>query len=66
MLYGLGCVQVKLRGFRIELGEVEAAILAVPGIVETVVTLVTGSLSGQQQLVGYYAPDNVDASLVRC
>lgn len=32
--------QVKVRGFRIELGEVEAAMLAVPGIVEAVVVVV--------------------------
>lgn len=52
-------MQVKLRGFRIELGEVESAILAVEGINEVVVTIVTGGLSNTQQLVGYYAPDTV-------
>jgi len=36
--------QIKLRGFRIEPGEVEAALRAVPGVGECVVTLRDGSL----------------------
>ncbi len=36
--------QVKIRGFRIELGEVEAALLALPGVRETVVVAQGGAL----------------------
>ncbi len=42
--------QVKVRGFRIELGEVEAALLAHPEVVETVV------VAADQRLVAYLSP----------
>ncbi|HEX4953510.1 MAG TPA: amino acid adenylation domain-containing protein, partial [Thermoanaerobaculia bacterium] len=44
--------QVKVRGFRVELGEVEAALLAEPGVKETVV-VVRGA--EEKRLVGYVA-----------
>ncbi|MBF6209344.1 amino acid adenylation domain-containing protein, partial [Streptomyces gardneri] len=44
--------QVKLRGLRIELGEIEAALLAQPGIAQSVVVLRSDAHAGDQ-LVGY-------------
>ncbi|MGW1013612.1 non-ribosomal peptide synthetase [Streptomyces termitum] len=47
--------QVKVRGFRIELGEVEAALAALPGVREAVVTAVRET--GETALAAYYVPD---------
>ncbi|MEU6582103.1 amino acid adenylation domain-containing protein [Nocardia sp. NPDC046763] len=44
--------QVKLRGLRIELGEIEAALLAQPGIAQSVVMVRADAHTGDQ-LVGY-------------
>ncbi|MEV6428724.1 amino acid adenylation domain-containing protein, partial [Nocardia sp. NPDC051463] len=44
--------QVKLRGLRIELGEIEAALLALPGVSQSVV-LVRSDAHAGDQLVGY-------------
>ncbi|OQS16456.1 non-ribosomal peptide synthetase, partial [Nocardia donostiensis] len=44
--------QVKLRGLRIELGEIEAALLAQPGVAQSVVVVRSDARSGDQ-LVGY-------------
>ncbi|WP_432277954.1 non-ribosomal peptide synthase/polyketide synthase [Nocardia cyriacigeorgica] len=44
--------QVKLRGLRIELGEIEAALLAQPGIAQSVVVVRADAHAGDQ-LVGY-------------
>ncbi|MBF6303063.1 amino acid adenylation domain-containing protein, partial [Nocardia amamiensis] len=44
--------QVKLRGLRIELGEIEAALLAQPGVAQSVVVLRSDAHAGDQ-LVGY-------------
>ncbi|MBV4459307.1 non-ribosomal peptide synthase/polyketide synthase [Pseudomonas sp. COR58] len=55
--------QVKIRGFRIELGEVEARLLALDAVSETVVLAVQGGSS--LQLVAYVVPTDaavVDAS----
>ncbi|WP_225732754.1 condensation domain-containing protein, partial [Nocardia sp. JCM 34519] len=62
--------QVKLRGLRIELGEIEAALLAQPGVAQSVVVLRTDAHAGDQ-LVGYLVaepdstidPDAVKAGL---
>ncbi|MGK8469189.1 amino acid adenylation domain-containing protein [Nocardia cyriacigeorgica] len=62
--------QVKLRGLRIELGEIEAALLAQPGIAQSVVVVRADAHSGDQ-LVGYVVreadavidPDAVKAAL---
>ncbi|SEG14334.1 amino acid adenylation domain-containing protein, partial [Nonomuraea solani] len=55
--------QVKVRGQRIELGEVEAALRAVEGVADAVVTAVSDHL-GQTRLAGYVAGP-VDAGQVR-
>ncbi|WP_282782436.1 non-ribosomal peptide synthetase, partial [Nocardia sp. CC201C] len=44
--------QVKLRGLRIELGEIEAALLAQPGVAQSVVVVRADAHAGDQ-LVGY-------------
>ncbi|MGK8501584.1 non-ribosomal peptide synthase/polyketide synthase [Nocardia asiatica] len=44
--------QVKLRGLRIELGEIESALLAQPGVAQSVVVLRADAHAGDQ-LVGY-------------
>ncbi|ANY24674.1 amino acid adenylation domain-containing protein [Gordonia terrae] len=49
--------QVKLRGQRLELGEIESALMSVPGIVHTAVTV--ADLASGQSLVAYYSPDSV-------
>jgi amino acid adenylation domain-containing protein len=49
--------QVKLRGFRIELGEIENALLAYPGIRESLVC-VREDNSGARSLVAYLIPEN--------
>ena len=49
--------QVKLRGQRLELGEIESALMSVPGIVHTAVTV--ADLAAGQSLVAYYSPDSV-------
>ncbi|WP_097246838.1 amino acid adenylation domain-containing protein [Nocardia amikacinitolerans] len=59
--------QVKLRGLRIELGEIEAALLAQPGVAQSVVVLRTEPHAGDQ-LVGYVVaePDSaLEAEAVR-
>uniref|UniRef100_UPI0012FB6AA8 non-ribosomal peptide synthase/polyketide synthase n=1 Tax=Nocardia crassostreae TaxID=53428 RepID=UPI0012FB6AA8 len=48
--------QVKLRGLRIELGEIEAALLAEPGIAQSVVVVRNDPHAGDQ-LVGYVVRD---------
>ncbi|MFJ4658013.1 amino acid adenylation domain-containing protein [Nocardia sp. NPDC088792] len=48
--------QVKLRGLRIELGEIEAALLAQPGVAQSVVVVRTDPHAGDQ-LVGYVVRD---------
>jgi amino acid adenylation domain-containing protein/non-ribosomal peptide synthase protein (TIGR01720 family) len=50
---GRGDHQVKIRGFRIELGEVEAALRALPGVRDALVT-VDGERS---RLLGYVVPE---------
>ena len=47
--------QVKIRGHRIELGEIESAMLALPGVRESVVVVRKDS-SGEPTLVGYVTP----------
>ncbi|WP_037178201.1 non-ribosomal peptide synthetase, partial [Rhodococcus sp. UNC363MFTsu5.1] len=47
--------QVKLRGLRIELGEIETALLALPAIEQSVVTLYRDE-RGEESLVGYVVP----------
>ncbi|NDK92188.1 amino acid adenylation domain-containing protein [Gordonia desulfuricans] len=54
--------QVKLRGRRLELGEIEAALVAVPGVVHAAATVV--DLSAGQSLVAYYAPDTTPPATV--
>ncbi|WP_068056818.1 non-ribosomal peptide synthetase [Nocardia xishanensis] len=59
--------QVKLRGLRIELGEIEAALLAQPGVAQSVVVLRSDAHAGDQ-LVGYVVPEpdsSLDAEAVR-
>ncbi|MEV6808875.1 amino acid adenylation domain-containing protein [Streptomyces sp. NPDC051129] len=51
--------QVKIRGHRIELGEVEAALRAVPGVQDAVVTAAADQ-AGQKRLIGYYVPGAAD------
>ncbi|MFJ4978448.1 amino acid adenylation domain-containing protein [Streptomyces coeruleorubidus] len=48
--------QVKIRGHRIELGEVEAALRALPGVSDAVVTASADQV-GQKRLIGYYVPE---------
>jgi amino acid adenylation domain-containing protein len=52
--------QVKVRGFRIELGEIEAALLAHPGVRETVVVLNGGRLVAYLVGTGAEAPSAVE------
>ncbi|MFW6012208.1 MAG: amino acid adenylation domain-containing protein [bacterium] len=47
--------QIKIRGFRIEIGEIETAIVAEPGVAETVV--VAKEWHGERRLVAYVVPD---------
>jgi amino acid adenylation domain-containing protein len=48
--------QVKIRGFRIELGEIEAALLAIPGVRQSVMVAQKGA--GGARLVAYLAPES--------
>ena len=48
--------QVKIRGLRVELGEIESAMLGVPGVLQSVVTVLTDP-AGQKQLAGYLRVD---------
>jgi amino acid adenylation domain-containing protein len=60
--------QIKIRGFRIETGEVEAALLAVPGVGEAVVTA-PADADGQRQLVAHVVrrpgAAEIDAAVLR-
>ncbi|MFE5288887.1 amino acid adenylation domain-containing protein [Nocardia sp. NPDC056611] len=61
--------QVKLRGLRIELGEIEAALLAQPGVAQSVVVVRADAHTGDQ-LVGYAVaadttPEELKAGLAR-
>ncbi|MHB1328362.1 MAG: amino acid adenylation domain-containing protein [Gemmatimonadales bacterium] len=58
--------QVKIRGQRIELGEVEAALLAQPGVAQSVV-IVREDSPGDQRLIGYLIGDGatIDVAAVR-
>ncbi|WP_428847639.1 amino acid adenylation domain-containing protein [Nocardia tengchongensis] len=61
--------QVKLRGLRIELGEIEAALLAQPGVTQSVVVVRADAHTGDQ-LVGYAVsadatPEELKAGLAR-
>ncbi|MEU5840864.1 amino acid adenylation domain-containing protein [Rhodococcus sp. NPDC047139] len=60
---GRGDDQVKIRGFRVELGEVEAALTAIRGVRDAVVSAHTDT-RGVTRLVGYVTPD-VDPVAVR-
>ncbi|MEQ1861614.1 MAG: amino acid adenylation domain-containing protein [Chthoniobacteraceae bacterium] len=51
--------QIKLRGFRVEPGEIEAALRAVPGVAECVVTL-HEQASGDRQLVAYLTANGAE------
>ncbi|MER6522457.1 amino acid adenylation domain-containing protein [Streptomyces sp. NPDC001553] len=52
--------QLKIRGFRIEAGEVEAALTAVPGVRQSVVTA-HGLGTARASLIGYVVPDAPDS-----
>ncbi|MEU7630994.1 non-ribosomal peptide synthase/polyketide synthase [Nocardia sp. NPDC049220] len=54
--------QVKIRGFRIELGEIEAALLALPGIAQSVVVAQSDPRTGDR-LVAYLVAADVDAGV---
>nr|WP_328289559.1 non-ribosomal peptide synthetase [Nocardia aurantiaca] len=61
--------QVKLRGLRIELGEIEAALLAQPGVAQSVVVVRADAHTGDQ-LVGYAVsseatPESLKAGLAQ-
>ncbi|WP_442789887.1 amino acid adenylation domain-containing protein [Nocardia sp. CDC160] len=53
--------QVKLRGLRIELGEIEAALLAQPGVAQSVVVVRADAHTGDQ-LVGYVASTDAEVT----
>ncbi|MCU1646291.1 MAG: non-ribosomal peptide synthetase [Nocardia sp.] len=64
--HGRNDFQVKVRGVRLELGEIEAALTALPGITDAVVTLRTRD--GEPELAAYVVPaagQSVDAAAVR-
>jgi amino acid adenylation domain-containing protein len=48
--------QVKIRGLRVELGEIESAMSGFPGVLQSVVTVISDP-AGQKQLVGYVRID---------
>jgi acyl-coenzyme A synthetase/AMP-(fatty) acid ligase len=52
--------QVKIRGLRVELGEIESAMRSFPGVLQSVVTVLTDP-AGQKQLAGYLRVDPAEA-----
>ncbi|GGN09199.1 hypothetical protein GCM10010109_18370 [Actinoplanes campanulatus] len=62
-LLGRADDQVKIRGYRIELGEVEAALAALPGVIQAV-AMVREDHPGVRRLVGYVV-GSADVALLR-
>ncbi|MBO3740221.1 non-ribosomal peptide synthase/polyketide synthase [Actinoplanes flavus] len=62
-LLGRADDQVKIRGYRIELGEVEAALSALPGVIQAV-AMVREDHPGVRRLVGYVV-GSADVALLR-
>ena len=56
--------QVKIRGFRIEIGEIENAMMGVSGVRQGAV-VVTERADRSKHLVGYYAGEQLDTSLLQ-
>nr|WP_245671402.1 non-ribosomal peptide synthetase [Nocardia amamiensis] len=63
---GRGDFQLKIRGFRVEPGEIEATLLTLPEIAQTVVTTGTDAHTGDR-LVAYLVPsgDTADLDVVK-
>ena len=57
--------QVKIRGFRIEIGEIESRLLALPGVSEATVVIVSDG-GPEASLVAFFsAPPSVDGASLR-